>query len=235
MLSHPITNTIETIFGIKFMDYVAARQNMVDCQVLPNRVTNLKVVEGMLSLPREKFVPLELMDVAYLDGSLPLGSGRYLMKPMIMARLLDTIEPDNQEVAMVVGCASGYLTALLASMVSSVVAVEVDKTFNLRVGETFKELGIDNVLLVKGSLNGGFNKQSPYDVIVFDGAVAVIPDSIIEQLADGGRLIAIVIGEDGVGRVTLVTRHGEVISSRNIFEASAQLLPGFEHKVSFSF
>ena len=111
------------------MDYAAARQNMVDCQILPNHVTNPYVVDGMLGLPREKFVPIELMGVAYLDGSLPLGSGRFLMEPMLVARLLEVVAPDTDDVAMAVGCASGYLSALLAKIVSTVVARELSARF----------------------------------------------------------------------------------------------------------
>ena len=217
------------------MDYAAARQNMVDCQILPNHVTNSHVVDGMLSLPREKFVPTELMGVAYLDESLPLGSNRFLMQPMVVARLLEAVAADAEEVAMTVGCASGYLSALLAKIVSTVVAVEPDKAFTLRAGETFNQLSIDNIVMVEGALKNGYSKQSPYDIIVFDGAVLVIPDVIIEQLADGGRLAAVVIGEGGIGRARLVTRHGNAISSRDVFDAGAPLLPGFEYEVNFSF
>ena len=217
------------------MDYAAARQNMVDCQILPNHVTNPYVIDGMLGLPREKFVPIELMGVAYLDGSLPLGSGRFLMEPMLVARLLEVVAPDTDDVAMAVGCASGYLSALLAKIVSTVVAVESDKAFTLRAGETFKQLSIDNVVLVEGELNDGYSKQNPYDVIVFDGAVAVIPDIIIEQLANGGRLAAVVIGKDGIGRARMLSRHGDTISSRDMFDAGTPLLPGFEDEAKFSF
>ena len=217
------------------MDYAAARQNMVDCQILPNHVTNPYVVGGMLDLPREKFVPTELIGVAYLDDSLPLGSGRFLMEPMIVARLLEVVAPDSNDVAMAVGCASGYLSALLAKIVSTVVAVESDKAFIQRAGEIFKQLSIDNVVLVEGKLNDGYSKQGPYDVIIFDGAVAAIPDTIIEQLANGGRLATVVIEENGVGRAQMLTRHGDTISSRDMFDASTPFLTGFKNEVKFSF
>ena len=99
------------------MDYAAARQSMVNCQILPNNVTNPSVIDGMLVLPREEFVPEELKGVAYVDESLPLGSGRYLMEPMVAARLLETVAPATDDVALSIGCASGYLPALLARIV----------------------------------------------------------------------------------------------------------------------
>ena len=235
MLARPIRKVRVTDLRHSSMDYAAARQNMVNCQILPNRVTNPYIVDGMLDLPREKFVPVELEEVAYLDGSLPLGSGRFLMEPMLVARLLEVVAPDPDDVAMVVGCASGYLSALLAKIVSTVVAVESDKAFTLCAGETFKQLSIDNIVLVEGKLNDGYSKQCPYDVIVFDGAVTEIPDTIIEQLANGGRLAAVVIGTDGIGRAQMLSRHGDTISSRDMFEAGTPLLPGFMDEIKFSF
>jgi len=234
-VSSPYKEGIVTYLEQLFMDYTVARQNMVDCQILPNHVTNPYILEGMLNLPREKFVPTELTGVAYLDGSLPLGSGRFLMEPMIVARLLEVVAPDSNDVAMAVGCASGYLSALLAKIVSTVVAVESEKAFTQRAGEIFKQLSIDNVVLVEGKLNDGYSKQGPYDVIIFDGAVAAIPDTIIDQLANAGRLATVVIEEDGVGRVRMLTRHGDTISSRDMFDASTPFLTGFKNEAKFSF
>ena len=234
-VSPPYKEGIVTYLEQSSMDYTVARQNMVDCQILPNHVTNPHVLKGMLDLPREKFVPIELSGVAYLDGSLPLGSGRFLMEPMIVARLLEVVAPDSNDVAMAIGCASGYLSALLAKIVSTVVAVESDKAFTQRAGEIFKQLSIDNVVLVEGKLNDGYSKQGPYDVIIFDGAVAAIPDTIIDQLANAGRLATVVIEENGVGRVRMLTRHGDTISSRDMFDASTPFLTGFKNEAKFSF
>ena len=217
------------------MDYAAARQSMVNCQILPNNVTNPSVIDGMLVLPREEFVPGELKGVAYVDESLPLGSGRYLMEPMVVARLLETVAPATDDVALSIGCASGYLPALLARIVSTVVALEADMIFAGRALETYSQLDIDNVVVIEGELTDGYAKQAPYSVIVFDGAVAEIPQAAIGQLADGGRLMAIVTGEDGVGRARLVTRHGDVVSRRDVFDASTPLLPGFDREATFSF
>jgi protein-L-isoaspartate(D-aspartate) O-methyltransferase len=217
------------------MDHAAARQNMVDCQILPNRVTSPHLVDGLLDLPREEFVPGELKSIAYVDEALPLGGGRYLMEPMVTARLLEEATLSSDDVALCIGCASGYLAALLAKLVSTVVAVEADKVLAGRVSETFTQLGIDNVAVVETALNDGHAKQGPYNVIIFDGAVADIPAAIIEQLADGGRLVAVVVDSDGIGRARLLTRHGGVVSARDLFDAGTPLLPGFEPKASFNF
>ena len=217
------------------MDHAAARQNMVDCQILPNHVTNPSVVDGLLSLPREEFVTTDLMGVAYVDEALPLGGGRYLMEPMVAARLLEEAQLQADDVVLCIGCGSGYLSALLAQIVSTVVSVESDKNLAARAGETFTRLDIDNVAVVDGALSDGHAKQGPYDAIVFDGAVGQVPDTIVEQLSEGGRLVAIVIGEDGIGRCRIITRHGGVVSGRDIFDAGAPMLPGFERDTGFNF
>lgn len=217
------------------MDYAAARQNMVDCQILPNRVTDPHIVDGMSDLPRENFVSGALKGVAYVDEALPLGDGRYLMEPMVVARLLEEAALKPDDVALCIGCASGYLPALLAGIVSTVVAVEADKSLAERASATFTQLGIDNIAVVEGDLAQGHAKQAPYDVIVFDGAIPEVPEVITDQLADGGRLSAIVVGKDGVGRGQLATRFGDVTSSRTVFDAGTPMLPGFEREAAFSF
>ncbi|MEK9753476.1 MAG: protein-L-isoaspartate O-methyltransferase [Rhodospirillaceae bacterium] len=217
------------------MDYAAARRNMVDCQILPNHVTDPRVVDAMSELPREDFVASRLKGVAYVDEALPLGSGRYLMEPMLVGRLLDTADLKAQDVVLSVGCASGYLPALLAKIVSTVVALEPDKALAERAEATFSSLGLDNIAVVSGPLEAGYAKQGPYDAIIFDGAVSEIPAAISGQLADGGRLLAVVIGTDGVGRACLMTRFGDVVSRRDLFDAGTPLLPGFERAAAFTF
>jgi len=217
------------------MDHAAARQNMVDCQILPNHVTSLAVVDGLMELPREQFVPPELAGVAYVDEALPLGDGRYLMEPMVAARLLQDADLKPDDVALCIGCATGYLPALLAKVVSTVVAVESDKGFAQRAGDTFSRLDIDNIAIVSGPLADGHAKQAPYEVIVFDGAVGEIPAAIIDQLAEGGRLVAVVVGDDGIGRGRLLSRFGGVVSGRDLFDAGTPMLPGFEREAAFSF
>jgi len=220
---------------ITAMDYAAARQNMVDCQILPNQVTDPRVVDAMLELPREEFVASRLKGVAYVDEALPLGDGRYLMEPMVVGRLLEEAALKVDDVALVIGCGSGYLPALLAKVVSTVVAVEPDKALAERAEETFSRLALDNIVVVDEPLYAGYAKQGPYNVIIFDGAVTEVPQAIIDQLADGGRLVAVVTGGDGVGRARLVSRFGDVTSARDLFDAGTPVLPGFEPEPAFSF
>ena len=219
------------------MDYAAARRHMVDSQILTNKVTDPRIIDAMAALPRESFVPENLRDISYVDEAIDLGDNRYLMEPMVTARLLQHAEPREDGLALVVGCASGYTAAVLAGMTSTVVVVENNKVMADKASETLSSLGIDNVAIMEGALSEGYPKQAPYDLIVFDGAVPEVPQQIIDQLAEGGRLVAIIGGGDSrtMGNVIVKTRFHDAISSMDIFQAGTPMLPGFEHPGGFSF
>jgi len=217
------------------MNYAAARHNMVENQIRTNRVTDPAILSALENTPREVFVPKQLRGVAYVDDGLDLGSGRSLMEPLTFARLLQTAEITETEVVLDVGCGSGYSAAVLSRLASTVVAVESDADLAEQAKSRLAELSVDNVALVAGPLNAGDAAHGPYDVIVIEGAVAEIPAALTAQLADGGRLVAVVAGEKGLGRATLVARVGDVLSSRVVFDATAALLPGFNAKSGFRF
>ena len=216
------------------MDFAAARQNMVDCQILPNRVDDQRIVDALLKIPREKFVPDNLTGIAYVDEIVPLGGQRYVMEAMVVARLLQTAALNAEDVALSIGCGTGYATAILAQIVDTVVAVEPDKGLAQKANENLLAIGLDNVAVVEGKLEDGNIDQGPYNVIFFDGAVQTVPDAICDQLAEGGRLVAIVSGER-VGTAYLYSRFGGVISKRKVFDAGTPLLPGFGKQKAFVF
>ena len=216
------------------MDFAAARQNMVDCQILPNRVDDQRIVEALLKIPREKFVPDNLTGIAYVDEIVPLGGQRYVMEAMVVARLLQAAALNAEDVALSIGCGTGYATAVLAQIVDTVVAVEPDKGLAQKANENLAAIGLDNVAVVEGKLEDGNIDQGPYNVIFFDGAVQTVPDAICDQLAEGGRLVAIVVG-DRVGTAYLYGRFGGVISKREVFDAGTPLLPGFGKQKAFVF
>ncbi len=216
------------------MDFAAARQNMVDCQILPNRVDDQRIVDALLKIPREKFVPDNLTGIAYVDEIVPLGGQRYVMEAMVVARLLQAAALNAEDVALSIGCGTGYATAVLAQIVDTVVAVEPDKGLAQKANENLAAIGLDNVVVVEGKLEDGNIDQGPYNVIFFDGAVQTVPDAICDQLAEGGRLVAIVAGER-VGTAYLYSRFGGVISKREVFDAGTPLLPGFGKQKAFVF
>ncbi len=216
--------------------FAKARRNMVDGQILPNRVTDDNVIAAMADLPREAFLPGSRRMLAYADETVLIEDGRYLMQPMVLARLLDVAEIKPQDVAMAVGCATGYGVAVLARLVDTVIAVENDASMRSKAERTLGDLEVDNVAVVDGTLAEGYPKDAPYDLIYVDGAVPEVPEGIARQLAEGGRLICVEMQPGRpVGRGVLVTRYGDSISKREIFDAVEPLLPGFEKEAAFSF
>lgn len=218
------------------MDFAAARRNMIDCQVLPNRVTDDRVIDAMADMPRELFAPEPKRTIAYVDEALSVGSGRYMMEPMITARLLQAARIGAEDVVLCIGCGTGYSAALLSKLANTVVVVESDKALAKQAQETLDSLSIDTVAVIDGKMINGYPKQAPYDVIFFDGAVPSIPEKIEKQLAEGGRLVAVTSKADSaIGSAVLVSRFGGHISRRDLFDAGTPDLPGFELEEAFTF
>lgn len=217
------------------MDYAAARYKMVQNQIRTNRVTNPLIIAAMSELPREQFVPDALRGVAYVDEDVPLGGGRYLSKPLVTALLLQAAEIGADDVALEVGCGTGYCSAIIAGLASTVVALESDADLAARAAGTFAELGLNTASVVVGPLREGWPAQAPYDVIVFGGAVSAVPAAIIEQVAEGGRMVAVIAADKGIGCGTLFLRLGGTVSRRPLFDTSIPLLPDFTPEPTFRF
>ncbi len=216
------------------MEYAAARQNMVESQIRPNEVTDPALIAALEELPRELFVPKVVRGIAYVDEDVKVADGRYLMEPMVLGRLLQAAAVRPSDMALDVGCATGYSTAVLARLANAVVGLEEDPALAAEAGERPSELNIDNAVVVEGRLGDGYKRQAPYDVSLLGGRVEEVASGILDQLAEGGRLVA-VIGDAGKGRASIVTRHGAVGSPRPIFDAGVRPLPGFERPRGFEF
>ena len=216
--------------------FEAARRRMVESQLLPNKVTDERVLNAFLRIRRELFVPETMQAVAYIDEELPLGRGRFLMEPMVAARLIQAAAPARTDTALVVGAGTGYEAAVLSRLTRSVVALEEDPGLTRQARAALVDENIAAVSVVEGPLTPGYKHRAPYDVVLFSGAVAEVPSEIEGQLAQDGRLVAVVRSEPGgVGRATLVTRRGGVIARRAMFDAATSFLPGFAPKSDFVF
>lgn len=216
------------------MDFERARRNMIDSQVKPNRVTDFAVVEAMASIPREKFVPGSKQGIAYVDEDIDLGEGRVMLEPMVFARLLQAAEIGRGDAVLDVACATGYSSAVIGRIASAVVGVESNADFAASASKTLIEMGADNAVIIEGDLKAGYPKQAPYDVIFINGSIEEEPAALLDQLAEGGRLVAVMRGE-GVGKATVWTRHGAIFSARAIFDAGVPLLEEFRREPGFVF
>ena len=221
--------------GNSMIDFETCRRNMVDNQLRPNKVTDARVIAAMGAVPREKFVGDSLRGVSYVDEDIPLGDGRVLMEPMVLARLLQAAEIGRDDVVLDIGCGTGYTAAVCAKIAATVVALESDPRLAADAGRILSELEIDNVVAVEGPLAAGYPEQAPYDVILFSGAVQEIPEAILGQLGDNGRLCAVVAKPGAAPRAVLARNYGGVTSTVKIFDASIPLLPGFEREPGFVF
>lgn len=217
------------------MDFAKARRNMVESQLRPNRVIEPAIVAAMGAVPRERFVPAPLASVAYIDEDLPLGGGRFLMEPMVFGRLLQEAMPGADDAALLVGFGTGYSAAVLSRLCRTVFALERDSGAAAKARALLSGLGADNVVVVEGPLEKGWPAKAPYDLVLFDGTVAEVPSAIIDQLAENGRIVAVISNGDGPGRATLLQRRGGVVSRRMLFDANTPVLPGFTKSAGFVF
>ncbi len=217
------------------MDYAAARAAMVENQLRVNQIADPAVIEAMAAVPREAFVPAHLRGIAYVDEDLPLGNGRYLIEPLVLARLLQAAAVEEGEPALVIGDASGYPAAVLAHMGAEVVVVESDAAAVAGVAATVAGLGLTHISVRHGPLTEGVPDAAPFAVILFAGAVLAVPGAIFDQLGEDGRLVAVIGAGPAMGQGMLHTRASGVISRRPVFDAATPLLPGFEPNPSFVF
>ncbi len=213
-------------------DFAAARRHMVDGQVRTADVTDLRIISAMQEVPRERFVPPDAAALAYLDLALPVGGGRYLLKPMVLAKLIQAADLEPTDRVLVVGCATGYAVAVLALIAGEVVALEQDGTLIQAAQAALASQ--PNVTVARGSLTAGWTQGAPYDAILMDGGVEVLPDEFRRQLKDGGKLVC-VLGVAPNASAMLYRRSGDELGGRAIFDAAAAPLPGFSKTPAFAF
>lgn len=207
---------------------------MVDTQVRPSDVTKFPILDAMLNVPREVYVPDAKRDMAYADTPVDLGGARQLLDARAIAKLLEAVTPISTDLVLEIGATTGYTAALLACMAEAVVALEEDEDLARDAEATLAEQGVDNAALVAGPLAAGSPKHGPYDMVIIFGGVQQVPDVIIDQLKDGGRIAAIFM-DGALGEARVGVKSGARVSWRMAFNATAPILPGFEKAPSFAF
>jgi len=217
-------------------DFATARRHMVDGQVRPSDVTDLRIITAMLEIPRENFVPEKSRGLAYLDLDLGLGAAgaptRSMMKPMVLSKLIQALDIDATDKILIVGAATGYSAAIIARMAAEVVALEQDEAL-ARMAQAALS-GLATVKVVTGPLTAGYAAGAPYDAILVEGAVEELPDAFRAQLKEGGRLVC-VLGTAPGGSAMSYRRSGQELGGRTVFGAAGAALPGFAKAAEFAF
>ena len=213
------------------MDFERARRNMIDSQVRPGGVIDLRVVAAMGAVPRERFVPEERRTFAYVDEDLFIGTDaqgarRYLLEPLTLARMLQLADIDPMDCVLDVGVATGYSSAVLSRLAQSVIALERDETLAEQATANLEALDCVNVAVVQGAHEAGCRSEAPFDAIVLQGRIEDRPDALLEQLADLGRLVC-VSGQPNAAHIRVYTRRGKAISHIDYHDAFVPSLPGF--------
>lgn len=214
-------------------DYASRRRTMVDTQVRPSDVTKFPIIDAMLTVPRETFVPQGQRDAAYVGENVPLDGGRVVLDPRTLAKMLDAVDVQPDEMVLDIGPGLGYSSALIAHLAEAVVAVEVDEAMAREAEQALGEYGADNIAVINGALAEGAAKHGPYDVIVVQGGVETLPEGLLSQLKTGGRIVCIFMeGELGVCRIGHKSHSG--LNWRFAFNASAPILKAFAAETEFT-
>lgn len=215
------------------VDYSNRRTMMVDTQVRPSDVTKFPIIDAMLSVPREVYVPDQLREAAYMGEHVELGGDRVILEPRTFAKMLEALDVQPDHTVLDLGCGLGYSTAILARLADFVAGVEDDEDLASEAQSILSENGVDNAAVMAGNLTEGAAKSGPYDIIIAQGAVEEVPSSILDQLREGGRIAAI-FAEGSLGVVRVGYKQNDAVSWRFAFNATAPTLSGFKKAAAFS-
>ena len=221
------------------VDAAIQRLNMVESQVRPSDVVDRRILNAMRDIEREKFVPDAKRSLAYMDEAILLeadsdAATRALLPPRLLAKMIQNLELEDDDLVLDIACATGYSTAVLAAIAQTVVGLECDAGLADQAGKALDEAGVDNAVVVKGALLDGYPNEGPYDAILINGAITEMPSGLLDQLKDGGRLVTIQAGE-GLSRAVQWRRFDTNFDQRRIFDAAAPVLPGCEMTREFVF
>ena len=218
-------------------DFTALRTAMVDCQIRPSDVTKFPIIDAMLKVRREVFVPARLREVAYAGDHISLGGARVMLDPRVFAKMLDALDICPDELVLDLGCGLGNSTAVIARLAEAVIAVEADEDMAREAESNLAAEQVDNAYVVTAPLAEGAAKHGAYDVIVVNGGVETIPESILAQLKEGGRIGAIWVekaNSQGGGKCRVGVKTARGVAWHDVFDATAPMVSGFERETEFA-
>ena len=214
-------------------DFTLRRTMMVDTQIRPSDVTKFPIIAALLEVPRERFVPDALVEAAYVGENLPLGGGRGLLDPRTLAKMLDALDLGPDDLVLDVAAGTGYSSAVMARIAQAVVAVEPLADLAAEAEAALTATGVANVVVECRAAELGAPAHGPYDALIVQGGVEVMPEGLAAQLKEGGRAVALFV-EGPVGTVRLGVRTQGALRWRDAFNAMAPVLPGFARPRAFA-
>ena len=217
------------------MDLSFLRKNMVDCQLKPNKITDLNLINAFLNVPREIFVNKKNINQCYLDVNIDLTKNRFLLNPMICARLIQSLDINKNDTVLTIGSGVGYTSIILSYLCNTVIGIESIKSFYDFSLDVLLKLEVNNVVFIKSKIENGYSDQQPYDCIIIEGGVNHVPIEILNQLSENGRLVAVEIKEGNVGKATIYQRHGKEFTKKYLFDAYVPVFDGFKKNQNFIF
>ena len=216
---------------------IIAKKNMIHSQLLPNKVTDEKLLQVFNTVPRENFVPKNLENIAYTDEDIAIGQGQYLREPLITARLIQAANIKKSDIVLDIGCGSGYSSAILSHLAATVIGIEENSAIAEDAEEILKEMDICNVAIINTDVQAGYKEQAPFNVILINGSILHVPSYITDQLAEGGRLLTVIAHSKNTnnGKAILMKKEKGNIKTTYLFDAATPPLLGFEEKEFFTF
>lgn len=214
-------------------DFGTRRMTMVDTQVRPSDVTKFPIIDAMLRIPREYFVPEHMIETAYIGENASIAPGRVLLEPRTLAKMLDALEVTDADLVLDLGCGTGYSSAIIARMAQGVIGVEEDLRLAQDAEQALARVGAEAVVLHTGAISAGAAEHAPFDAVIVQGGIEVFPDRLADQMRENGRVVALFMSGQ-LGVVRLGIKQGGLIGWRDIFNATAPVLPGFMKSRSFA-
>ncbi|MCI5048991.1 MAG: protein-L-isoaspartate O-methyltransferase [Rickettsiales bacterium] len=219
----------------------AARHHMIDGQLEPNQVQDERVVAAMGISPRERFVPEGFENCAYVDDNIPFGSSRYLMRPLALGRMLQAAQIMPKEKALVIAGSTGYSALVMSHLGADVTVIEESGELANKARVILQDLGQQNISIRTAAQHQGCPESAPYDIILIDGAVEDVPQAILDQLSDSGRLITVrnkqlKPGEPvGMGEAIIIEKFDGQCVERALFDTAVPVLSAFRKDSGFVF
>ena len=217
------------------MDFSFLRKNMVDCQLKPNKIIDLDLIDAFLKVPREIFVNKKNINQCYLDVNIDLTKNRFLLNPMVSARLIQGLNISKDDTVLTIGSGVGYNSVILSYLCNTVIGIENIKSFHDFSVDVLIKLEVNNVVFIKSKIENGYSDQQPYDCIFIEGGVNYVSNEILNQLSENGRLVAVEIKESNVGKATLYQRYGKEFVKKYLFDAYIPFFEDFKEKQKFNF